>query len=102
MKIGIGIATRGRPRVLVNTLNDLTFQRRAPERVMVAYADPKDIEGAVRNIPELCFVRSELGLTRQRNAILDLSKDLDILVFIDDDFYLHPDYLRLIEELFHS
>jgi hypothetical protein len=37
-------------------------------------------------------------LTRQRNAILTAAWDSDILLFIDDDFYLEPQYLKITEQ----
>jgi GT2 family glycosyltransferase len=100
MKIGIGIATRGRPAVLAETIAYLNLQRRAPDKIVVAYADEQDIQKCNEKFPGVLFAKAELGLTRQRNAILELAADLDILVFIDDDFLLDAEYLTITEQLF--
>ena len=66
----------------------------------MAYADPADIAGALERFPHVTFIRAEVGLTRQRNAILTFAADSDILLFIDDDFYLDPRYLQVTERFF--
>jgi glycosyltransferase involved in cell wall biosynthesis len=66
----------------------------------VAYAGPADVADAPALFPHVTFIHTELGLTRQRNAILTLAHDHDILLFIDDDFYLDPQYLKITERFF--
>ena len=51
---------------------------------MVAYAEPADIADGLERFPHVTFIRAELGLTRQRNAILTFAADSDVLLFIDD------------------
>ena len=43
MRIAIGIATRGRPAILAETLSELRRQRRAPDRVIVCHVGPEDL-----------------------------------------------------------
>jgi GT2 family glycosyltransferase len=100
MQLAIGIATRGRPAILIETLSDLFRQHRLPDKIIVAYADTSDIDDAPRRFSKVTFLRAPLGLTRQRNANLDSCIGSDILVFIDDDFYLEASYLKVIERLF--
>jgi GT2 family glycosyltransferase len=100
MRLVIGIATRGRPAILIETISDLARQQRLPDEIIVAYADNIDIGDAPERFPEVRFLRSPLGLTRQRNVIMDSCNDSDILLFIDDDFYLEAAYLEIIERLF--
>jgi glycosyltransferase involved in cell wall biosynthesis len=100
MKLVIGIATRGRPEVLCDTLQDISRQTRQPDEIIVAYADGSDIGDAATRFPTIKFLLSPLGLTRQRNSIIENSIDKDLLLFIDDDFYLHETYLQIIERLF--
>ena len=52
------------------------------------------------DFPHVTFIQTPLGLTRQRNAILTWARDSDILLFIDDDFYLDPQYLKITERFF--
>lgn len=99
-RIAVGIATIGRPTILAQTLEDLKRQRRAPDTVVVAYSRPADVAEARCKHASVQFVKAETGLTRQRNAILDATGDVDILTFLDDDFYLDSAYLQVIECLF--
>jgi GT2 family glycosyltransferase len=96
----VGIATRGRTAILVETIAFLAKQERQPDKILVAYAELADVGDAPDRFPYVTFIQAELGLTRQRNAILSLARDCDILLFIDDDFYLDPHYLRITERFF--
>ena len=66
----------------------------------MAFADLVDIGDAAERFPHVTFIQTELGLTRQRNAILTLARDNDFLLFIDDDFFLDPQYLKITERFF--
>lgn len=101
MRLAIGIATRGRPAILASALEDLGGQSRQPDRIIVAYPDPVDIGPAPERFPDVEFVKSKPGLTRQRNTILDVVDQEGIIVFLDDDFFLHPEYLHNIERVFN-
>lgn len=100
LRVAIGIATRGRPEVLRETLQDLREQRRAADSVVVAYADPQDVGGLQESFPEVRFLQSLPGLTRQRNTVLRALCEEDVVVFLDDDFYLDSGYLERVEEVF--
>jgi GT2 family glycosyltransferase len=100
IRLAVGLATRGRPLIVAETIANLQFQSRQPDSIVVAYADPADIGDAPQRFPQVCFVKSELGLTRQRNTILETLADEDLITFIDDDFYLHRDYLAITEQVF--
>jgi hypothetical protein len=99
-RLVVGIATRGRSTILAETIAFLATQGRQPDQILVAYAEPADIGDAASRFPHVTFVQAPLGLTRQRNAILTLTRDSDILLFIDDDFYLDPHYLTIAERFF--
>jgi GT2 family glycosyltransferase len=100
LELAIGIATRGRPAILAETIADLQTQLRQADQIFVAYADPADIGAAPRMFPNVRFIPSSLGLTRQRNAILQAASATDAIAFLDDDFYLHPEFLQRMERLF--
>src|SRR5580704_11363033 len=72
-RLVVGIATRGRPAILAETIAFLANQVRQPDKILVAYAEPADIADAPERFPEVTFIRAEVGLTRQRNAILTLA-----------------------------
>jgi GT2 family glycosyltransferase len=102
MRLAIGIATRGRPAILAETIADIQHQSRRPDGIVVSYADAKDIGDAAERFPYVRFIQSTAGLTLQRNLILDEVAQYDIVTFLDDDFYMHRDHLSLIEEVFIS
>jgi GT2 family glycosyltransferase len=98
----LGIATRGRPLILAETLAFLIKQERQPDRIVVAYAELADVGDGPSQFPHVAFIQTELGLTRQRNAILSLALESELLLFIDDDFYLDPQYLKITERFFRE
>jgi GT2 family glycosyltransferase len=102
LSIAIGIATRGRPEVLRNTLQDLSEQQRSPDATIVAYTQAEDIGNLKDVFPNVVFLQSLPGLTRQRNTILRASNEADMIVFLDDDFYLDPEYISRMNEVFLS
>jgi GT2 family glycosyltransferase len=101
-RLVVGIATHRRPAILIETIAFLAKQTRQPDKIVVAYAEPADTADAPTLFPHVTFIQTELGLTRQRNAILTLARDHDILLFIDDDFYLDSQYLKITERFFED
>jgi glycosyltransferase involved in cell wall biosynthesis len=99
-RLVVGIPTHSRAAILVETIAFLAKQQRQPDKIVVAYADSEDIADAANLFPHVTFLKTPLGLTRQRNAILTWARDEDILLFIDDDFYLDPQYLKITERFF--
>jgi GT2 family glycosyltransferase len=103
MRVAVGIATRGRPAILQDTLADLERQTLPAAGVFVAYASPPDVEEAPDHFPRVQFISSRTGSCAQRNRLLDhIGPEFDVVVFMDDDFYLHPDYLRRVAAVFQS
>ncbi len=101
MTIAIGIATRGRPAILRETLADLAAQSYPAAGILVAYCEPSDIEDAPALFPNIQFLQGASGSCAQRNHLLRAVGTLwDLVFFMDDDFYLHSDYLLQMEEVF--
>jgi GT2 family glycosyltransferase len=98
-RLVIGIATRNRPGILAETLAFLANQTRQPDQIIVAYPEPADVGDAIDKFPHVTFLKTQLGLTRQRNAILDVAEHNDLLLFLDDDFYPDPQYLKITEQV---
>ena len=100
LKIAVGIPTSGRAAILRETLKYLRCQRRQPDMVVVCGTKTADVEAA-----DIAFPGARLllppapGLTRQRNAIIDVVSDADILIFFDDDFLPDVGYLAAIEHV---
>lgn len=99
MNIIIGIPTVGRATILRQTLAEFQKQSRQPDGIMVCGATPADVAGATAAAENVTVLMSSAGLPRQRNAILEAAilADADIVVFFDDDFLPHADYLAAIE-----
>jgi GT2 family glycosyltransferase len=102
MRIGIGIPTYGRASILKETLADLGRQTRRPDRVVVCTARDEDVPASALESGAVELVVSEVGLPRQRNRIVDHLHDCDIVLFLDDDFLMQPDYLAVIERVFEE
>ncbi len=102
LKIAVGIATAGRPKVISETIRLLCCQTRTPDAIVVCPASPDDLDGETLkavSIPPL-IVTGPTGSTTQRNCILGALTDSDIIVFFDDDYFPCADYLSQVERVF--
>ncbi len=90
--IAIGIATKGRPGILRETLAQVAMQTVRPSRVLVCCAAPEDVAGLDAHDVE--FIMAAPGLPIQRNAILDKLGASTSILFIDDDFLMAPRYVE--------
>lgn len=97
MRIAIGIATRGRPAILAEVLQELDLQSRAPDRILVCHVTPEDVADLPLRFPGVEFLTAPAGLPRQRNRILDAIGDCDAVLFLDDDFIAAPLWLEALE-----
>ncbi len=101
LRIAVGIATVGRPHILRIALEQLARQSRPADCVLVCAPTVADLDDAIgRATAEI--ILGPLGLTRQRNAILQHARQYDILVFFDDDFLPAPSYLAAVEDVFRA
>lgn len=102
MRIAVAIATSGRPEMLLATVHDLGRQTRKPDRVVISAAGPSDADAAALRlgpVPTDLLVGRK-GLTVQRNTALDALTTEDIVLFLDDDFVMAPDFLAQLERIF--
>lgn len=97
MKHAVVVATIRRPEVLNGLLQVLARQTVTVDQVLAVVVDPlRDLPAAVP--PWVRVLVSEPGLTRQRNAaIRDLSADIDLITFLDDDVHPADDYLERVQ-----
>jgi GT2 family glycosyltransferase len=101
--LAVGIPTRGRPVILSETLEDLAHQTFQPKAVFVAYFEPSDISDLPERFPAVQFLRAKGlgGSCSQRNLLLDaIETEYDLCFIMDDDCYLHRDYLVLAVQTF--
>lgn len=100
MRIAIGIPTFGRAAVLAQALADLARQTRRPDRIVVCHARAEDVPIGQARASGVEYVSAAPGASRQRNRIIEHVRDCDLLLFLDDDFLLHEDYVAVMERLF--
>jgi GT2 family glycosyltransferase len=102
LNIAVGIATSGRRKILSRTLDLISQQTRLPDSLVVCPAVPEDMDPeSIERFPFSTAVRlGRRGLTAQRNVILSVAGDADIIVFFDDDFFPQADYLAEVEKIF--
>ena len=102
LSIAIAIATTGRAAILTETLREVERQTRAPNLVAICPAAADDVDHAALAALDLSirFYGGEKGASAQRNAILRDLPDMDIVLFLDDDFFLAQDYLAELAALF--
>jgi GT2 family glycosyltransferase len=101
VKIAVVMATVGRPRTSLMTINRLARQSRPPDRILVVGVSPSDISQLPQAAMAVDAHLGPKGSCHQRNRALDLlGGGADLVFFIDDDFLPSPDYLANAERLF--
>ena len=102
MTVVIGIPSSGRRDIISAVVPHLARQLRTPDQLVICAPTSDDVDlAALGNLPfPVQFLKSERGLCRQRNAIIDAVPNADIILFLDDDFLLAPTYVAELERLF--
>jgi GT2 family glycosyltransferase len=100
LRIAVGIATAGRPAVVMQIIAELCDQYRRPDAVLVCAPTAEDVAGIPESYPDVRVIFARRGLSQQRNEILRNLDGFDVAVFIDDDFIPCPLYLAAIETVF--
>ena len=101
-RIVVGIPTSGRPGIVAQTVRLLARQSRLPDLVLLSVTDlahAGDVE--TETLPfRVEVLLGPTGLSRQRNAILNWLTPDDVLMYLDDDFLMAPDYLHEVGRIF--
>ncbi|WP_205910194.1 glycosyltransferase [Rhizobium rhizophilum] len=102
-RIAAVFATLGRPEIVSKTVRHfLSTQRLAPSAVLVSCVTPEDA-GDLVHLEGLTIVLGPVGLASQRNTALNaLDPQTDIVVFFDDDFIAHPNWLAEAAKVFQD
>jgi GT2 family glycosyltransferase len=102
LNITVGIATVGRREILSSTIEVLSRQTRLPDSLVICPGSSDDVDvGCLSRFPSpTCVVSGSRGLPAQRNAILAATRESDIIVFFDDDFFAEKTYLEILERVF--
>jgi GT2 family glycosyltransferase len=101
MKLGLVIASHGRPDILQKVLGKLMSQRRFPDNIVISAVDAADIPDIDPTLANVQTIFGSAGLTCQRNrGISSLIAATDLIIFIDDDFIVGDDYFFNMENIF--
>ncbi len=103
-RLVVGIPTVSRPGILTETIRGIAEQTCLPDLVLICVPDQQDA-GEVEQLDlpfDLRILISAKGLCRQRNRILNALQPNDILLFLDDDFLMAPDYLEQVRSVFEA
>lgn len=103
LRLAVGIPTTGRPAILAETLAELERQTRPPDEVLIGPTAATDLPERIAGFASLRIVPlptgAIAGASLQRNLLLDVTT-ADIIIFLDDDFFLDPAYLAAVEAAF--
>ncbi|MHA0331105.1 glycosyltransferase family 2 protein [Sphingomonas melonis] len=105
--IAVVVATRGRAAEVCILLEQLAQGHRRPDHVVIVGSSPADWAGTeAAALPIITLASSEPGLPRQRNAgvrhLLENAVAADVIVFFDDDFRPHRDWLGSAAAVFET
>lgn len=101
MKASIIIATKDRSQELERCLQSLSLLERLPDEVIVVDASSSPWQKKEGYPFPLHVLMTEPGLTRQRNRGFQASQG-EIVVYLDDDVVLEPDYLSELLTAFQA
>ncbi|MCX8279971.1 glycosyltransferase family 2 protein [Phyllobacterium sp. 0TCS1.6C] len=101
LRMAVGIPSTGRSDILAATVPLIEKQTRLPEKIVICTLRPSDVPDGLHHLAIPVSTKlSSSGLAKQRNDIIKELYDFDILVFLDDDFLMAPNYLAEVERLF--
>ncbi|MDQ0391445.1 glycosyltransferase [Labrys monachus] len=99
-RLAVALATIGRPDVVVRTVGEIKAQTRRPDEILVCAPTERDVGNIADLHPDVRLLIGRLGLTTQRNYLMENLEAADIVVFLDDDFIPDAHYLEFVETLF--
>ncbi|WP_456378756.1 glycosyltransferase family 2 protein [Lutibacter sp.] len=101
MKFSLIICTYMRPKAIIELLNSVQKQLLYPNEIIVVDGSTNNKtntilkENTFKNLQYFKVKDSERGLTKQRNyGIAKVSKDINVVCFLDDDIVLTPSYFH--------
>ena len=103
-RLVVAIPSTGRAKILPDTVRAIARQKRLPDLLILSLAYPEDIGDL--DIKALPFpakvVMGRKGATAQRNRVFEECTPDDIVLMLDDDFLMAPDYLQKTLEVFQA
>jgi glycosyltransferase involved in cell wall biosynthesis len=103
MRIGLVIATHKRATLVGELLKSIVSQSRLPDVVLLSAVESSDVP----EIPALSFpvkvLLGQVGSCKQRNIGIEyLAGCVDVIVFLDDDFWMAISYLEFLPLIVRS
>ena len=94
------LCTRNRPKEASSVLHQIQACEDRPELILVVdgsdEAQSLELQEDISDLPDVIFMRSAPGLTKQRNVGLGaLPSNTGIVHFLDDDVEIEPDYFQV-------
>lgn len=110
MTISLIICTYMRPKSVIKLLESISYQTRIPDEIIIVDSSTNNettliLDKYVSNLNiKYFFVNEELrGLTKQRNfGISKVSKNMELISFLDDDIVLDKDYFLELFKAFQT
>jgi GT2 family glycosyltransferase len=101
-KICLIFATRGRAELLKHVVAFADTQTVKPDLIIVSCVSDEDVANLERR-PGMLVVKGRPGLTVQRNHALNhVPDDIDVVIFLDDDFLMHREWIAQILKTLES
>jgi glycosyltransferase involved in cell wall biosynthesis len=101
MKTAIIVSSVNRPEILHDTIVAMARQTISPVVTVLSLCDTNSVREETLWLPLVRVVQGSKGLTRQRNNGLQaLPREVEYVLFMDDDIELAPNYLESMERLF--
>ena len=92
-KVCLVIATAGRAEILAAAMRAVDAQILPPDLILISCMRAEDV-GHLAERENLSILVGPPGLPAQRNtALRHIPADFDIVVFLDDDFVAHPQWI---------
>jgi GT2 family glycosyltransferase len=101
MRIGLVVASYQRPEMVCQFLSAIQSQSRLPEEIVLSVVDPSDVPDLSKFTLPTRLLYGKAGSCVQRNRGIDyLLRKVDIILFLDDDFWLGSNYIEQLECIF--
>jgi GT2 family glycosyltransferase len=103
MKIGLVIASFGRSELLQQLVPRIEQQVRRPDEIVLSVVSNKDLAANFAPDDKTRVLYSSPGSCAQRNKGLAFLRDrVDVVLFIDDDFWMSATYVQELERIFSA
>lgn len=84
--IGIGITTRNRDHVFLETLTNIN-KHRPKNSILVVVDDASDVKKENLEVDKYYYFSKRVGIAKSKNKCLELLEKCDYIFLFDDDFY---------------